>query len=110
MLSVFRAAHGVLMVGAHVYTACCFQAMLATAQRHSPEEIALRAIPALGPLAVDPIAEVCWKLGLNDSYYITRYLCTVPCLSLDMLTGTEHEPSRPADIYQEFAGQCTVSG
>ncbi|EIE25277.1 ARM repeat-containing protein, partial [Coccomyxa subellipsoidea C-169] len=34
------------------------RAMLATASRHSPEEIALRAIPALGPLSVDPIAEV----------------------------------------------------
>ncbi len=32
--------------------------MLATASRHSPEEIALRAIPALGPLSVDPVAEV----------------------------------------------------
>ncbi len=32
--------------------------MLATAQRHSPEELALRGIPALGPLAVDPVPEV----------------------------------------------------
>jgi hypothetical protein len=38
------------------------KAMLATAARHSPEEIALRALPALAPLAVDPAGEVCTSL------------------------------------------------
>ena len=34
------------------------QAMVATAARHAPEDIALRALPSLGPLTVDPVAEV----------------------------------------------------
>lgn len=34
------------------------QALQATAQRYSPEEVAVRAVPSLAPLAVDPIAQV----------------------------------------------------
>ena len=36
----------------------CMQALQATAQRYSPEEIAVRAVPALAPLSVDPVAQV----------------------------------------------------
>jgi SCY1-like protein 1 len=42
----------------HTVIKCVWQAMLATAQRHSPEELALRGVPALAPLAVDPVPEV----------------------------------------------------
>ena len=34
------------------------QALQATAQRYSPEEVAVRAVPALAPLSVDPVAQV----------------------------------------------------
>ena len=34
------------------------QALQATAQRYSPEEIAARAVPALAPLSVDAVAQV----------------------------------------------------
>ena len=34
------------------------QALQATAQRYSAEEVALRAVPALAPLSVDPVALV----------------------------------------------------
>ena len=35
------------------------QALQATAQRYSPEEVAVRAVPALAPLSVDAVAQVC---------------------------------------------------
>ena len=41
-----------------LYCLLLIQAMVVTASRHSPEEIALRALPSLGPLTVDPVAEV----------------------------------------------------
>ncbi len=34
------------------------QALQATAQRYSPEEVAVRAVPALAPLSVDAVAQV----------------------------------------------------
>lgn len=37
---------------------CCIQALQATAQQYSAEEVAVRAVPALAPLCVDPIAQV----------------------------------------------------
>jgi SCY1-like protein 1 len=33
--------------------------MVATSQYHSPEDAALRILPAVAPLAVDPVGEVC---------------------------------------------------
>ncbi len=34
------------------------QAMTATADRHLPEEAATRVVPAVAPLAIDPVPEV----------------------------------------------------
>lgn len=36
----------------------CEQALQATTQRYSAEEVAGRAVPALAPLSVDPVAQV----------------------------------------------------
>ena len=56
------------------------QALQATAQRYSAEEIALRAVPALAPLSVDPIAQVThWT---HSSLQATSLSCTIclPCV------------------------------
>lgn len=39
-------------------TCGCGQAMIATADRHLPEEAATRIVPAVAPLAIDPVPEV----------------------------------------------------
>ncbi len=51
------------------------QALQATAQRYSAEEIALRAVPALAPLSVDPIAQVMQIHGTMQANGQPSLLC-----------------------------------
>ena len=56
------------------------QAMLATSSKYSPEEVAMRVIPSLAPLATDQVAEVCVWLFLL-SLVLPCPICMVPLAS-----------------------------
>lgn len=50
------------------------RAMIATSQYHSAEDAALRILPAVAPLAIDPVGEVC-VLCLSLSVCICMCMC-----------------------------------
>lgn len=89
--------------------------MLATAQRHSPEELALRGVPALGPLAVDPVPEVgatpCLQrsvhlCGSNDS--MIKCMALLPDNHFDV--GSPCDSISSADVHQDSDGQLRELG
>ncbi|CAL8461727.1 g1258 [Coccomyxa elongata] len=86
------------------------RAMLATAQRHSPEEIALRAIPALGPLAVDPIAEV-RNMSLQGLQTFTKILLdNARSLDETSTAASEGESTAGHSNSQAMGSSATWSG